>query len=79
MTFGGLQMLLCDRGWKGLIIWKKKQCAYGNFPQMATFHDGNFPRMATFCGWELSAIVTFRRWELSTDGNFLRMASFCRW
>ena len=57
MTFGGLQMLLCDRGWKGFIIWKKKQCAYGNFPRMATFcgwhlsADGNFPPMVTFCGW----------------------------
>ena len=57
MTFGGLQMLLCDRGWKGFIIWKKKQCAYGNFPRMATFcgwhlsADGNFPPMATFYGW----------------------------
>ena len=61
-------MLLCDRGWKGLIIWKKKQCAYGNFPQMATFHDGNFPRMATFCGWHLSA-----------DGNFPPMVTFCGW
>ena len=57
MTFGGLQMLLFDRVWKGFIIWKKKQCAYGNFPQMATFRrwelstDGNFLRMASFCGW----------------------------